>query len=96
MLVKVIFFFFYNKECLYKCASCSNGFSCDTCIENRINKECICPPGYLDLMNPKCDKCSYECATCNYDHKFCETCSDVNRINPPFCYCQDGFIDDGV
>jgi hypothetical protein len=43
---------FHFKECYDRCLTCSNGYECNTCVENanfNDKRECECEDGFLFL-----------------------------------------------
>ncbi|EGR33785.1 zinc finger lsd1 subclass family protein, putative, partial [Ichthyophthirius multifiliis] len=63
--------------CLAKCETCSNDISCDTCFQNRVPQQCVCPQYSYDPkdFNQACTMCSAfssGCATCSANE--CLTC----------------------
>ncbi|KRX08807.1 Insulin-like growth factor binding protein, N-terminal [Pseudocohnilembus persalinus] len=95
------------QPCLYYCATCQNGNSCETCYdagasrEADINNDCPCKQNYFQVdQDPKCTQCPYMCDKCEYDNSIqgvkCNTCSGTHRQLENQCECDDGYYDNNT
>ncbi|CAK74559.1 unnamed protein product (macronuclear) [Paramecium tetraurelia] len=89
------------QKCHIKCSGCA--YERDNCLSckfvygsNRltISNQCNCKDGYYDdNIQIICKKCNNRCKTCENDSNNCLSCLGNLKINPPNCFCMNGYFE---
>ncbi|KAM3138958.1 hypothetical protein pb186bvf_008971 [Paramecium bursaria] len=85
-------------QCNTPCLTCSSASVCQTCqsglVINNVG-QCVECVGNNIVVNNICQSCQYNCNGCQLIPSQCLKCN-IDRSNPPFCQCQDGFYESNL
>lgn len=74
-------FYLENNTCFncdYKCSSCNESLTCESCKENAslVEGKCVCPDFYGFNSNGDCVSCAdHDCELCQESSEYCTQCS---------------------